>query len=64
MMNELIELFAGAYNNIIPEDYINHDYFMSVLIIVITACVILGCFLLISFSPFVFYYITRFSRTM
>lgn len=44
MMNELIELFAGAYNNVIPEDYINHDYFLSLLVIVITACVILGCF--------------------
>lgn len=44
MMNELIELFAGAYNNIISEDYINHDYFLSVLVIVITACVILGGF--------------------
>lgn len=44
MMNELIELFAGAYNNIIPDDYINHDYFLSILVIVIAACVILGGF--------------------
>ena len=44
MMNEFFELFAGAFNEFIPADYHNHDYFLCVLFIVVTACVIIGCF--------------------
>lgn len=44
MLNEFFELFAGAYNEFVPDDYINHDYFLCILFIVVTACVIVGCF--------------------
>lgn len=44
MLNEFFELFAGAYNEFVPADYPNHDYFLCVLFIVVTACVVLGCF--------------------
>lgn len=48
MMNELFELFAGAYNNIIPADYPNHDYFLCVLLIVLSGVICGGCFLAVS----------------
>lgn len=44
MLNEFFELFAGAYNEFVPADYVNRDYFLCVLFIVVTACVVLGCF--------------------
>lgn len=44
MLNEFFELFAGAYNEFVPSDYVNHDYFLCVLFIVVTACVVLGSF--------------------
>ena len=30
MLNEFFELFAGAFNEFIPADYVNHDYFLCV----------------------------------
>lgn len=44
MLNEFFALFAGAFNEFVPADYVNHDYFLCVLFIVVTACVIVGCF--------------------
>lgn len=44
MFNDFIELFVGAYNNIVPADYPNHDFFMCIMIIVLSGAVVIGCF--------------------
>lgn len=44
MFNEFIELFVGAFNNVIPAEYPDHDFMVSVLIIVVSSAVVLGCF--------------------
>lgn len=46
MLNELFEIFLGMYYYFIPEDYINRDYFTSILAVVITAVMLVGSFAL------------------
>lgn len=49
MLNEWIEIFVGAYNNIIPDDYEKRDYFISQIIVnaEIGAMIIIGALVLV-----------------
>lgn len=47
MLNDFIELFLGAYYNFIGEEYVNRDYFASIICVVVIACACAGCFGLI-----------------
>lgn len=49
MLNEWIELFVGAYNQLVPEDYEKHDYFVSLITVYaeIGAMIIIGALVLV-----------------
>lgn len=47
MLNELLEIFLGMYYAYIPEDYVNRDYFTSIIAVVVTAVMLVGSFAVI-----------------
>ena len=44
MLDELMDIFLGMYYAYIPTDYVNRDYFTSIIAVVVTACMLLGSF--------------------
>ena len=51
MLNELVDIFVGMYRYILEElellDYGSQGYFISVMCLIITACMLLGSFAVI-----------------
>ena len=47
MLNELLDIFLGMYYQYIPEDYVNRDYFTSIIAVVVTAVMLVGSFAVI-----------------
>jgi len=48
MLDELMDIFLGMYYAYVSEDYPYKDYFVSIIAVIITACMIFGTFLVIS----------------
>lgn len=47
MLNELLEIFLGMYYEFIPVDYVNRDYFTSIIAVLVTAIMLVGTFAVI-----------------
>lgn len=48
MMNELFELFAGAYNSVVPAEYVHRLFFISVICCIVTFCILAGAFIILA----------------
>lgn len=42
MMNEVIQIFLGAYHENIAEDYASINYFDSCIVLAVTICMLVG----------------------
>ena len=47
MLNDLMDIFLGMYFNYVDPEYASKDYFISIIAVVITACMLIGSFALL-----------------